>query len=1040
MRQTPLLAGLFAGLFVLGGCGPLAIGAGLNEAFKEKNQDLTDPIVEILSEGGNAPRPSFKAGEPVRFLLRTNKRNVELRSWLEVEPLLALPDVNGCPRDFRGDLIERFGSDAGTVDPVSLSLAFDLSDAELEAAGIPTSAPFAKEVRLWVRGTDPEDRVLCVSHVFRIDRDPPAAPGGVAVVARDPHELEVRWEPPPESDLAGYLVVWDVPVDGTAPIGTVPYDAAQRVRGSRFNLMVDPGAPTPDPTQDASGLHVAGGSTTEAVIRGLYALRPHFVAVRAVDEAGNLSPLDNGQERYQRTRGGGDGRFVVAGSTGGFHEPAAIADFDGDRLPDIATAGRDIEGVLVRFALTRISGRQVTFETHEVSVPPSIGPIGSARRHLAAGDFDHDGRADLALAVSSRLVTIRGGPPGPGGAPTLSGVSAPEFSSFEFLALHSADLDRDGHADLVPLIRSPVCDGGPCGGLIQTDAAALLRGVGDVTFAFPQDPVTTGDVIGQGTGESVLADFDGDSISDVAAVQAASVAVVLFERDGSYRAVRRFSTNGVPRSLAAGDFTGDGKPDLAARNTDGRIAVLEGDGTGRFTPRSHFLPNDGAAGPLAAGDFDADGILDLAAGGPGRVTILLGSGAEAKGDGGFTAGESVALGFSPERILVHDLDGDGILDLVADETVLLGRGAAGRGLSGFAPGAPTLETGRFLDPEQGFGGFDGWIVVEIVDLDRDGIPDLVASRGRFGTIVVYRGLGVDAQGAAQFGDPTTYFADASLGLERIAAGTITRDRFPDLAATGALFPGSADGTLGEPSATATGAGPLRAVDLDLDGLFDLATGDHTILFSNGDGTFAPLTKSHSGPYVVSGDFNGDGMPDLFAGQSMLFGSRGAGGFPAREFTAGPIGDVVGIEAATTDFDGDGRSDLAAATDDRVSIHLADPGEPTGFRLAQELMDWGGNHVVIADFNGDRFGDVLASSMVRMAERDSAGRPTGKMETAFVPAPLGHYLADKTRPANDLVRVADLNSDGVPDLVEAAVGNSTPDKIIVYLGMGTILDR
>ncbi|MFC5151816.1 VCBS repeat-containing protein [Streptomyces amakusaensis] len=76
-------------------------------------------------------------------------------------------------------------------------------------------------------------------------------------------------------------------------------------------------------------------------------------------------------------------------------------------------------------------------------------------------------------------------------------------------------------------------------------------------------------------------------------------------------------TDGLATSQAAGDFDGDGRPDLATADGDGSIWVLHGPFTKDGAPaRRTFTPADDRGGDrtleaLAAGDVDKDGITDL---------------------------------------------------------------------------------------------------------------------------------------------------------------------------------------------------------------------------------------------------------------------------------------------------------------------------------------------------------------------------------------------------------------------------------------------
>jgi hypothetical protein len=85
---------------------------------------------------------------------------------------------------------------------------------------------------------------------------------------------------------------------------------------------------------------------------------------------------------------------------------------------------------------------------------------------------------------------------------------------------------------------------------------------------------------------------------------------------------------GLPDSVAVGDFSCDGVPDLALANYNGfsdSVAILEGNGSGAFTNAvGSPFPAGGNPSSALAGDFNGDGSPDVAVVNPGQdvVTVL----------------------------------------------------------------------------------------------------------------------------------------------------------------------------------------------------------------------------------------------------------------------------------------------------------------------------------------------------------------------------------------------------------------------------------
>ncbi len=473
------------------------------------------------------------------------------------------------------------------------------------------------------------------------------------------------------------------------------------------------------------------------------------------------------------------------------------------------------------------------------------------------------------------------------------------------------------------------------------------------------------------------------------------------------------STNDIFSSLALADLNGDGKLDLIAAFYTGAGALFDG---GIWT-----FPGNGD-GTFQAGKRQVQAAMD-------RSPLSL----------------SVAVG---------DLNGDGKLDLVlgatnADAPLLPFIIALGNGDGTFKQIRPLAVLSEFG-------------LAAIADLNGDGKADLVLPAvDQQGAPAIAIALG---NGDGTFQSATYYPASlnpaplhyyAPLLLSTVAVGDVDGrrcSRHRHAWRNDSVRRRQGRISLPEGICENGASGSVMIADFDGDGKMDIILGNGnatflsgnaipslTVLFGAGGGAFiaAPITEfaslpNSNGPVVASGDFNGDGVPDLVLARSltstlqlnMLLG-RGNGEFAAEDAQSfAQSSELLVWSAITADFNRDGKADLAvlmsAEKEGEVQIYPGHGdgtlGAPLTFTVPDEFVDF----IAAPDVNGDGIPDLVVTG------RNAVFVWLGKGDGTFS-SPT--FTANASSPA---IAFGDFNGDGKLDIAMISGGAAS---VSVLLGKG-----
>lgn len=545
------------------------------------------------------------------------------------------------------------------------------------------------------------------------------------------------------------------------------------------------------------------------------------------------------------------------------------------------------------------------------------------------------------------------------------------------------------------------------------------------------------------------ADFDGDGKLDLALLNNENAKfVLLYQRNpgaaaaNARRAVSRnrweplvedsrFQAVSLPTdqrhfALAAADFDGDGRPDLAATGASDALLVRFQGKDASFTKSfsyKNFEPLPGTTSMIAS-DLDGDGRTDLAILAKGRLLIFLQQKA-----GGFT--DPVSYTTTDDKVgylMAEDVNGDKKPDLVY--FAASGDGSL-RCRFQLAPGAFSAELALpYTQPAEGL----------YPSRDKAGNLLLTKVNPKSHLIERHQWTTEPVSAHPDILLPVVHSAPGGKGGAASALGDFDGDGLLDLALADAkaaqisLFLQQPDGSYGEPQtfpsfAGVTGLAPLRTGDKRAT-LAVLSAKEGLGLARLGDdGRLSfptPLACPGTPSLIASADVDGDGKDELLVlGENeknwQLHTLSTNAATPAVSLTLKAVKrEPAGLKVG--DLNGDGRADVVVLLPRDPALLLLNGekgfGEPVKETalLKSQLSDLSPERVSLLDLDGDKHAEILVAGTgyARALRLNDAGTDLTIADQYNARQPDDRLIA----PA-----FTDLDGDKVPELFFAEAGGA-----------------
>ncbi len=622
---------------------------------------------------------------------------------------------------------------------------------------------------------------------------------------------------------------------------------------------------------------------------------------------------------------------------------------------------------------------------------------------VVSGDVTGDGHADVLVATRE-----------PDGVQVWRGNGRGRLVLDHTLAIHPGTLVlTDANADHVLDLA-----------VGREESVELFHGLGNGNFG-------SGDIIPLGDYQWTfrVVDMNRDGYADVvAAVGWSALSVVFQHADGTWATPTLYPCREFSMGLDVADFNRDGVADVVVASfSTPALMVFTNKGDGSLDSTTFDVGPSGDS-RVVAGDFNGDGAPDIAIVGSDTSRVVWND-----GTGSMDAAETLETGgiYWPPLAIASDLDHDRRTDLVVGR--LDGTYYRPSGLNVYwelAPDSPRVTTQLVAQP--GAHGARG----TAADLDEDGLEDLIvlavdggyfaggwSSSGELWVVRHQSGrrfIGLELAVAG-----TSRLAGAHVVRDGSRLGVMVRRDAPD-----SIMYARSDGSLEPSVAFPVGDGAI-IVDIDRDGCDDVAFNQNGVLqIQYCGGAVADIPMPPSELILGLADFDGDGADDLLLGPpgGASIAYRTGNGFASPATLLLPWLDASEVtDLLAVDFNRDGRADLAAVSGDydaalSLSINASNGAFSAGPSTA---IDWSYYRssppsLIACNLDGNQDVDVLAwvsqSSGAGLAYAFFNTGAGGVFQSGLPP----YYLVSEA----PYLSTADVNGDGLSDLLNYSFGEGS----------------